>query len=491
MLQIAGACESARKPTRRTLGARMKLRNWQTACIAAAMNKYQSVDKHFLCLATPAAGKTTMASILADRMMRAGMIDLVICFSPSVTVATDFEDSLGSHLRARMDGLLGSKGQSLTYQSMSFLPDAFWALFDTHKIFVIFDEIHHCAGLSLESANAWGQQIIRRIQGRAAYTLALTGTPWRSDKIPIALSSYLHTGSIHCDFRYGLAQAIRDKVCRVPQITLIDNDLIAVHQGSDTENFHSIRELLENSRCSYQQLIDNDALINYLLQQSSKKLRQVRKQHPDAGGLIVAASVEHAYKIADLLQRHQGITPHIATYAEDDAQGVIQRFRENADPWIISVGMISEGTNIPRLQVCCHLTRVKTELHFRQVLGRILRVCGDADDSGYLFMPAEPSLVEYAQRVAEEIPEANAVRLDVMPSVKIPCPSTLDVSEPDAAPVTLELGFTEPSAKPATAAESITDITPGNSVLAKYYEANIDMFGRFRQELLTLQKLCA
>ncbi|MFT4929206.1 MAG: superfamily II DNA or RNA helicase, partial [Phenylobacterium sp.] len=42
--------------------------------------------------------------------------------------------------------------------------------------------------------------------------------------------------------------------------------------------------------------------------------------------------------------------------------------------WVVSVGMISEGTDIPRRQVCCHLSRVKTELDFRQVLGRILRV---------------------------------------------------------------------------------------------------------------------
>jgi len=469
----------------------MRLRNWQASCIASAMAKYESKDKHFLCLATPAAGKTTMASILADRMMRAGMIDLVLCFSPSVTVATDFENSLGAHLGARMDGLLGSKGQSLTYQSMSFLPDVFWALFDTHRIFVIFDEIHHCAGLSLESANAWGQQIIRRIQGRAAYTLALTGTPWRSDKIPIALSSYLQTGNIHCDFRYGLAQAIRDNVCRVPQVTLIDNDRIAVHQGTDREEYYSIRELLEGSRCSYQQLIDNDDLIIYLLKQSAKKLTQLRKQRPDAGGLIVAASVEHAYKIADLLLRHQGVQPHIATYAEEDAQGIIQRFRENTDPWIISVGMISEGTNIPRLQVCCHLTRVKTELHFRQVLGRILRVCGNDDGAGFLFMPAEPSLVEYAERVAEEIPEANAVRLDVMPSDKISAEPYQSTPRAEVTPTTIKLGFSETPIKSNEPTETPMEIAPGNSMLAKYYEANINMSGRFSQELLTLHQLCA
>ena len=43
-------------------------------------------------------------------------------------------------------------------------------------------------------------------------------------------------------------------------------------------------------------------------------------------------------------------------------------FTDSDAPWIVSVGMISEGTNVPRLRVCCHLTRVKTELYFRQVL---------------------------------------------------------------------------------------------------------------------------
>ena len=32
--------------------------------------------------------------------------------------------------------------------------------------------------------------------------------------------------------------------------------------------------------------------------------------------------------------------------------------------------MISEGTDIPRLQLCCYLSRIRTELHYRQVLGR-------------------------------------------------------------------------------------------------------------------------
>ena len=64
---------------------------------------------------------------------------------------------------------------------------------------------------------------------------------------------------------------------------------------------------------------------------------------------------------------------YVATYRVEDRSKQSTSLSNNSEKWIVAVGMISEITNIPRLRVCCHLTRVKTELHFRQVLGRILR----------------------------------------------------------------------------------------------------------------------
>jgi len=77
--------------------------------------------------------------------------------------------------------------------------------------------------------------------------------------------------------------------------------------------------------------------------------------------------------------------------------------------WIVSVGMVSEGTNIPRLQVCCHLSHVKTELYFRQVLGRILRVSGGLNQEAWLYTIAEHKLTCFAERIAEDLPDGNAV----------------------------------------------------------------------------------
>ena len=463
----------------------MQLRHWQSECISKALHKFSTGGNHFLCLATPGACKTVMASVLAHQLLQQNKIDLILCFSPSVMVSSDFEHALAYHTNTRMDGLLGSRGRSLTYQAMLRLDDAFWKLFETNRIFVIFDEIHHCAGDGLGNSNAWGQKIIQHIQGRATFTLALTGTPWRSDQIPIALSRYCQLQKIHCDYMYGLTQAIADNVCRTPKITLIDNDRVSIKHNDKILNFSSFANLLKESTCSYQQLVENENLIVYLIDKASKKLSVIRKQHSDAGGLIVAASVEHANKIADILYSRTGERAYVATYREDDPLQIINTFKFNFEKWIISVGMISEGTNIPRLRVCCHLTRVKTELHFRQVLGRILRSSNEVNGEGFLFMPAEPNLIEYASRIAQEIPDCTAIRLETM-SISNDLNSDaiqLDNENSSRNEVVLTIDC---SSSHESALDNDLKNKGDYSSLAKSYESAVNISGRFKQELLSL-----
>ena len=66
----------------------------------------------------------------------------------------------------------------------------------------------------------------------------------------------------------------------------------------------------------------------------------------------------------------------------------------------------AEGTDIPRLQICCHLSSIKTELYFRQVLGRILRVNNSINQEAWLYTFAEPSLITYAEEIEKDIPES-------------------------------------------------------------------------------------
>jgi superfamily II DNA or RNA helicase len=471
----------------------MKLRQWQVSCINKALKQYLNGKSHFLTLATPGAGKTLMASELASQLLKNNLIDLIICFSPSSIVSKDFSESLQLRINERFDGLLGAKGHSLTYQNLQYLDETFWQLFHKYRVFVIFDEIHHCAGSNIDNANAWGEQIILNIQDKAKYTLALTGTPWRSDAAPIVLSNYMHpSNKISCDYVYGLAEAIQDDVCRIPQIIAIDNNNISVVDDDETKTFTSFKCLLSQSIIPYQEIIENETVIKYLISSAKKKLSSIRTKNSDAAGLIVASSVEHARQISTLMKVCFNEDTVIVTYRESEPTCIIQNFRHAKSKWIISVGMISEGTNIPRLQICCHLTNIKTEMHFRQTLGRILRMTGSINQEAIMYMPAEPKLLEYAYRVKQDVPfEADVVKFEKMKAVvqdevEDSDLSTVIFDNKRASKSKIEIylnGFDDVIGQPSfyEANEVVEE-----HFLTSAYDKVINISGRFQQEAITL-----
>lgn len=66
--------------------------------------------------------------------------------------------------------------------------------------------------------------------------------------------------------------------------------------------------------------------------------------------------------------------------------------------------MISEGVDIKRLRLLVYLPSAKTELAFRQAMGRVVRTLGPDDYSrAYVVMPTLKVLEEYARRVEREM----------------------------------------------------------------------------------------
>ncbi|EPM6965506.1 DEAD/DEAH box helicase [Vibrio alginolyticus] len=383
------------------------LRAWQQGCIRQAIEKYTSGSKHFLVQATPGAGKTVMAAYVSKQLLDTNMIDLIMCFSPSVNVANGFTVTFSRILQCPFNGTLGSLGISLTYQAIQYLDEQFWETISKHRVLVIFDEIHHCSGETLAEANAWGEQVILNVQKAATYTLALTGTPWRTDCLPISLSSYSDSeGKIICDYQYTLRQAISEKVCRKPKLVLVDNERLRFTSSGQDKSYSSIQALFKEQKVSYSSLLQDEDALTHILQLSVEKLSSIRETNNNAAGLIVAASVSHAKQIQAIL--HEKLKQHtvMVSYHNPDAQSIIEEFKNGYSPWIISIGMISEGTDIPRLQVCCHLSNVRTELYFRQVLGRILRITESNNQEAWLYTFAEESLMKFSEEIEQDIPEA-------------------------------------------------------------------------------------
>lgn len=463
------------------------LRDWQKQCIEKAMLQYENGQRNFLAVATPGAGKTRMAANLANRLFDQKKIDLVVCFTPSINVSAGFKVDLEKTTARRMDGKMGSYGQVLTYHTLTFLSDEFWDNFNDNRVFVIFDEIHHCGGHELTFSNVWGEKILSKISQKAIYTLALSGTPWRSDKLPIALAKYSGEPSrLECDYIYSLTQAIKDNVCRIPKIVAIDNNDIRLSSSTRPETqFASIKELLSTSDASYHQILNNEFIVSFLLKKAVEQLKSLRKDNTSAAGLIVASSISHAHWISDLLKKHIDSSSVLVAHTKPDSHNIINGFEQSSIQWIISIGMVSEGINIPRLQVCCNLSRIKTELYFRQVLGRIIRRGNEPNKFAYMYMLAEENLLNYAHEIQHDLPD----HLSIVKLEEIPEAVTVDQPDNEAGDFDNELNsFNQQQ-------DNIVEVdfglpTPVQTPSAEEVlnKNNLSLFGQFFEELITIQK---
>ncbi|HAS3611743.1 hypothetical protein [Vibrio cholerae] len=127
--------------------------------------------------------------------------------------------------------------------------------------------------------------------------------------------------------------------------------------------FISLQSYLSVGKGSYLSFIQDESCVCYLLELAIAKLEVFRDSKPNAGGLIVASSVNHALCIQRrLLKEKLKRDAKLVTYRHENSSDIIDNFRHSSDECIISVGMICEGTDIPWLQVCCHLSSVKTEM---------------------------------------------------------------------------------------------------------------------------------
>lgn len=460
----------------------MRLRRWQQDCVNSGLDKFLSGEISFFVQATPGAGKTYMAATLANELLKRNLVDFVICFSPSRAVSNSIRNTFESVLNRGMSGTLGDIGATFTYQFLSTGHFERIKILSSSRVFVIFDEIHHAAGDNDAFANSWGRKILTKISSQAAYILSMTGTPWRSDQLPITLAKYvMPEGFIGCDYTYGMMSAIRDSVCRLPEINLVDNDHLLV----DGKPYSSIASALVDSPLRYDSLLDNELALNHILLLASEKLSSVRKSHRKAGGLIVAKSVEHAYVIYQILRNKLHQNAVVVTYQDSNSLSTIEEYRNSDVEWIVSVAMISEGTDIPRLRVCVHLSHVRTEMFFRQVLGRVLRLIPELkNEIGWLFSFSEPDLVEFSNRVQDDIPKSEHVVVKQSQSRRTDW-ALISTPNPTASKSECETNRDAPDTEFSWGARAVTSRSD-HSITSQLM---FSLEGKFRQQIYSIFRL--
>jgi superfamily II DNA or RNA helicase len=380
------------------------LRAWQQAALDAVL---AHDGNSFLASATPAAGKTTFGLHVAHRMLTEGRVARVAVIAPTTHICRQWAldaARYGIDLEPNRPNAAGPEprdrhGIAVTYATLAAGPAVHRKRAAAAPTLLIADEPHHMG----EQA-AWGRSTLAAFE-RARFRLLLSGTPFRSDNTAIPWVAYDDDGVSRADYGYGYTDALLDGVCRPVTFHTYDGDMEWMSDGRRRRaDFSVALPAAEAARRLRTALDPEGDWIEHVLSDADKELSALRAgTHPDAGGLVVAIDKEHAERLADRLARVAGERPAIVTSDAPDASDRIQRFAAGSGRWLVSVLMVSEGVDIPRLRVGVYATSARTELFFRQVVGRFIRrTPAPKEQMSHLFLPSDPTLKRLATQIEEE-----------------------------------------------------------------------------------------
>ena len=361
----------------------------------------------FLASATPAAGKTTFGLHVAHRMLVAGRVSRVAVIAPTTHICRQWAADAaryGLDLEPNRPNAAGPEprdrhGVAVTYATLAAGPAVHRRRCAETTTLLIADEPHHMG----EQAT-WGRSTLEAFAS-ARLRLLLSGTPFRSDNTPIPWVTYDEDGVSSADHSYGYTAALLDGVCRPVTFHTYGGDMEWVSDGRTRRaDFSVVLPAAEAARRLRTALDPDGEWVGHVLRDAHDTLSGLRAgEHPEAGGLVVAIDKEHAERLAARLARITGEPPEVVTSDAPDASARIARFATGSQAWMVSVLMVSEGVDVPRLRVGVYATTARTELFFRQVVGRFIRRTPvPREQMSHLFLPSDPRLKTLAAQVEEE-----------------------------------------------------------------------------------------
>jgi superfamily II DNA or RNA helicase len=391
-------------PTLPAWPAGRPLRSWQEEAVAAVL---AHPERSFLASATPAAGKTTFGLNVAHRMLAERRVARVCVVAPTTHIARQWAADAaryGIDLEPNRPNSAGPEprdrhGVAVTYQTLAAGPGIHRRRCNEAPTLLIADEPHHMG----EQA-AWGRSAQTAFEG-ARFRLLLSGTPFRSDNTPIPWITYGDDDVSRADFAYGYTDALLDGVCRPVTFHTYDGDMEWMSDGRRRRADFSVGLPAAEAARRLRTALDPEGdWMAQVLRDADQRLTDLRSgPHPEAGGLVVAIDMEHASQLAERLARVSGEAPEIVTSETAGASERIARFAAGSGRWLVSVLMVSEGVDVPRLRVGVYATTARTELFFRQVVGRFVRrTPTPREQMSHLFLASDPRLKLLAAQVEEE-----------------------------------------------------------------------------------------
>lgn len=414
-------------------------RKWQRDCLDRFEQKLEEGATSFVFEACMGAGKSAMAAMISKSLLTDHGVDHVIVLVPWRSIQGDvdkgmlgaFGESMGLDARdrfftygrrqvrqprPRMDATVTLYQEVCCQEAIETLK--MWKS-EGFTFALICDEIHH----TNEINSSWGAYV-EQIQSLASYSIFMSGTYFRSDRKPISCIPLDPNGEPIKDYRFSYSSGVKENVVRAVTTRDIDAKIVLYDRSTDRkyERMLSDVESRELSEVKKQVLDPHGECIRHTIETVHAALMQTRTRFPDAACLFVcrpggaeevtregggeAIEDRNVHKIAKQIEALTGESPTVVTHRDRDAAGKIARFRRGIDPYLVAINMVSEGCDIPRLRAVAFCRYTKSEMLFRQIVGRALRLHQPEDGTAaQIYIPAFPRLVEFAETLYSEAQE--------------------------------------------------------------------------------------
>ena len=278
---------------------------------------FARAPRDFLAVATPGAGKTTFALSVAAELLGRRLVDRVTVVAPTEHLKRQWAEAAAragipidpTYAAGKGKTSQDYVGIAVTYAGVAANPLALRIRTERFKTLVILDEIHHAG-----DALSWGEGV-REAFEPATRRLALTGTPFRSDVNPIPFVTYAPDPGAGAgvsrsvaDYTYGYGHALADHVVR-PVLFLAYSGEMEWRTRAGDEVAARLGEPLTKDLAAQAlrtALDPEGSWIPSVLAAADRRLSEVRRHVPDAGGLVIASDQESARAYAQAAAQDLG-----------------------------------------------------------------------------------------------------------------------------------------------------------------------------------------
>lgn len=429
------------------------LRQWQDYAKSECLKYFALGKRVWVQEAVTGAGKTTFAVETALDYYGSKEVDLIIVLTPSLATLNGWLDSFSKNLNATSGPSYPADTQVWvsTYAGYkSIIAELGECNRRINGYLLIADEYHHA-----EREACWGQAVTKL--GRAAKNvLMLSGTPWKTkgtialvdeevninghpyygaDGIIVPDNSYKYSkdlaqhdkdrATVPVHFTFVPAKTTDEKTGRTYELPLDDPKNWRKYANKDCDEslgryvaVEASDYKLKDSDVGRALIAEGFSWLNY----SRNQIEQSTNVEDLSIMLIVCRTIPEARIVESYVRNKYKVDTEVIVSDDTTSAERLEKIKiacrqgSHARPdVIVSVGMISEGVDIPAIKVIVYMSAIITMLYLMQLLGRSMRrifINGKYADPtpnrtlAYFVAPAHPYIMWFASQVENDITEA-------------------------------------------------------------------------------------